>query len=113
MNSVDILIMFGIFISIIIWAGQSLWIYLDARMRRDRFAILWALLAMCSMPITLIVYLIVTRSTEMRCKSCGAIVEKGTEICTNCGKTLGKHCKSCGGFMEDNWNYCPSCKAKY
>lgn len=104
---------FAVFLVIALWLGQSLWIYLDSRERKNSYAVLWALLALFSFPIPLLVYLIVSRGNRVKCKICGAVMEKGLTICTNCGSTLGKKCNNCGSFMEKHWNYCPNCKSKY
>lgn len=111
MNLISVILIVIIFFTL--WLGQSLWVYLDARGRKDSYAILWALLSLFSFPIPLIVYLIVSRSNKIRCRACGAIVEKGLTICTNCGNALGKNCKSCGNYMEESWNFCPHCNSKY
>ncbi|GFP77733.1 double zinc ribbon domain-containing protein [Clostridium fungisolvens] len=109
----ELAIFIGIFTFLLLWSGQSLWIYLDARNRSEKFALSWAILALFSMPVSLIVYLMLTRGREERCTSCGLLLEKGVSICTNCGTDVGKVCSSCGSTMKESWNYCPKCKTKY
>lgn len=102
-----------LFVILAFWLGQSLWMYLDSRKRNNRFAILWGILGLFSCPVSLIVYLIVTRSNEKKCKNCGKVVENNMVVCPHCGYSLGKACKNCGAFMEENWEYCPRCSTKY
>lgn len=102
-----------LFIILLLWLGQSLWIYLDARNRNNRFAVLWGILGLFNCPIPLIVYLIVTRGNEKKCPNCKKAIEKNMGICPHCGYKLGKECKKCGAFMEEEWEYCPRCAAKY
>ncbi|GKU26234.1 zinc ribbon domain-containing protein [Clostridium folliculivorans] len=113
MNLGEFAIFTGSFVILIFWLGQSLWIYLDARNRNERFALGWAILALFSVPVSLIVYLMVTRGREEKCKVCGTYLERGLTICTNCGKDVGKICTGCGNIMKESWNYCPKCKTKY
>lgn len=101
------------FIIVSLWLGQSLWIYLDARNKNNRFAVLWGILGLFNFPIPLIVYLIVTRGSEEKCPNCKKVVEKNMVICPHCGYKLGKACKNCGAFMEEDWEYCPKCAVKY
>ena len=61
----DLAIFIGSFIILLIWLGQSLWIYLDARNRDERFALGWAILSLFSVPVSLIVYLMITRGTRI------------------------------------------------
>lgn len=102
-----------VFIVLVFWLGQSLWIYLDARNKNNRFAVLWGILGLFNCPIPLIVYLIVTRGNEKKCPNCKMTIERNMIMCPHCGYKLGKACKNCGAFMEKDWEYCPHCSTKY
>ncbi|URZ15189.1 zinc ribbon domain-containing protein [Clostridium felsineum] len=75
---------------IFLWIGQSLWIYLDARERKNRFSVIWAIVALFSIPVPLIIYIIVSRS------------EGQNKKCSNCGKNV-----------KEQWIYCPYCGQKF
>ncbi|MFW5991870.1 MAG: zinc ribbon domain-containing protein [Halanaerobiaceae bacterium] len=67
---------------------QSIWIFYDARRRREKHYWLWGLFGLLNFPSSLIVYLVVTR----------IFIDRGKQKCPDCGTEL-----------KDNWNYCPHC----
>lgn len=48
------------------------------------------------------------------CQDCGEKNEKGSEFCSNCGKSLdtAKYCANCGKKIENDDKFCPHCGQK-
>jgi RNA polymerase subunit RPABC4/transcription elongation factor Spt4 len=91
---------------------QGLWILNDSRKRGDSFFWMWGLLGFLSFPMPILIYLIITRYGQVKCRNCGRNIEKSSLACPFCGETVKKACPCCGSPIEDNWAYCPKCSNK-
>jgi len=67
---------------------QALWIFFDARKRREKGYWLWGLFGLLNVPSSLIIYLLITRNFDTREK---------------------ESCPECGLKLKNDWNYCPGC----
>jgi Ribosomal protein L32 len=101
-----------IFIFLLIYLGQALWIYTDGRKRGIEYAWIWALLALVSFPVPLIIYIIISRTDKRRCMNCGRLADRALKICPYCGERPSEVCHNCGYPIEKEWNYCPNCNEK-
>lgn len=88
--------------------AQAIWIFQDARKRGEN-QWLWGIMGLINCPGSLLVYLLVTRSGSVKCKSCGRNVKKKYDNCPYCGTMLHKTCRKCGRKVEEGWDYCPYC----
>lgn len=117
------MIVMSIFMSVVLFVvvcfgiGQVAWIYLDAKDRGDRLAIVWAIFAIFPivypilLPLPLIIYLLISRSFSYLCPTCNEKVNKDFSTCPHCGQALKEKCPNCGKTVESEWHYCPSCSA--
>jgi RNA polymerase subunit RPABC4/transcription elongation factor Spt4 len=92
--------------------SQGLWILIDSQKRGDAFFWLWGLLGFISFPMPIIIYLIITRYGQTRCKNCGKNIEKTNSTCPFCGNAAKRVCHHCGSTIENEWTYCPKCSNK-
>jgi len=70
---------------------QGLWIFYDARRRKEKWYWLWGLFGLLNFPSSLIIYLIITRNFD--------ICEK-------------ERCPECCQELKEDWYYCPICSRK-
>jgi len=101
-----------VFICIFLYLGQAFWIYVDGNRRGDHSILLWTVLALISVPIPLIMYLIITRSGKIKCENCGKHLDIHLKSCPYCGEETKKQCNNCGRIVEEDWNFCPNCNRK-
>jgi len=96
-----------------LWFLLPTWVYVDARERGVAQARLWSFLALVSLFVGLVVYLIARpeQPNALRCPGCGREVNGGT-FCPYCGQDLGSaFCGACRYPLKPDWSYCPSCRA--
>lgn len=108
-----------LFIILVFAFGQIVWIYLDAKERGDRLKGVWTLFAVMTLflsiglpfllPLPLIIYLIISRSSAYKCPNCSQQVKQDYAACPNCGTQLKASCPSCQRPIESSWHYCPHC----
>lgn len=112
-----LVIMLILFIVLCFGIGQVVWIYLDAKERRDRLAPVWAIFSLFPiiypllLPLPLVVYLLISRSFDYRCPTCNEKIKSDFIICPSCGQTLKEQCSQCKRAVEKDWNYCPDCSS--
>ena len=107
-----VLIFSFIFILLLLYLGQALWIYIDSSKTDSRYGWLWAILSLISFPVPLIIYFIISRSGMKKCDSCGKIMDKRLNICPHCGDNPNPQCTNCGYSIDIKWNFCPNCNTK-
>ena len=88
---------------------QGLWMFFDARKKGESYYWLWGILGLLNFPTPIIIYLIVTRIKQSKCKNCSQVVGKEYKTCPNCGENLKKTCPECGCNINEKWTYCPNC----
>lgn len=101
-----------VFIFLLLYLGQALWVYLDSKKKGNAYDWLWGILSLISCPVPLIIYFIISRNGMKKCINCGKSVDKSSKICPYCGETPHKLCQNCGYIIESNWSFCPNCKEK-
>ena len=101
-----------VFISLFIYLGQALWIYLDGKRRGDEYNWLWAILALISFPVPLIIYIIINGAGKRKCKNCGKTLDVNLKSCPYCGENTKNQCCNCGYMVEKDWKFCPNCNEK-
>ena len=90
----SILMSVVLFVVVCFGIGQVAWIYLDAKDRGDRLAIVWAIFAIFPivypilLPLPLIIYLLISRSFSYLCPTCNEKVNKDFSTCPHCGQAL-------------------------
>ena len=47
---------------------------------------------------------------ELKCFSCGDLVDKNWKHCPSCGANLTKCCSKCGTKLKTSWQICPECQ---
>jgi len=97
----------------LLWFLVPTWVYVDARERGVRRAMLWAFLALISLFIGLVVYLIARpEETTLKCPGCEREVNGGA-YCPHCGRDLSSaFCGTCRYPLEPDWTFCPSCRTE-
>ena len=46
---------------------------------------------------------------DIRCPSCGALIDKDSKFCKSCGKPLVKICRYCGAENDYDSKFCKDC----
>jgi len=96
---------------ILLILSPPVWVYLDARKRRQP-APLWALFTLFTSLIGLLIYSLVTREAGPACPECGERISKRFVVCPYCQTELRGSCPTCGQTVSLGWHYCPSCSTK-
>ncbi|MGL4374001.1 MAG: zinc ribbon domain-containing protein [Turicibacter sp.] len=119
---VSLLVGIVFFVIALFGLGQVVWIYLDAKERGDRLKGVWTLFAVVALllsiglpfllPLPLLVYLLISRSSGYKCPNCSHQVKNDYCACPQCGTTLKSKCPTCHQPVDSKWSYCPSCSAK-
>jgi hypothetical protein len=65
--------------------AQATWIFRDASRRRESHAWLWGLFGLINVPSSLIIYVLVTRRGNTKCRGCRRSVPAELEVCPYCG----------------------------
>jgi hypothetical protein len=97
-----------------LWFLLPTWVYVDARERGVPRAMLWSLLALISLFVGLIVYLIARpdQTKSLQCPGCGREVNGGA-FCPHCGRDLSTaFCSSCRYPLKPDWAFCPACRTE-
>lgn len=97
-----------------LWFLLPTWVFVDARERGMRRAMLWSLLALISLFVGLIVYLIARpeQTRTLQCPGCSREVNGGA-FCPHCGRDLSTaFCAACRYPLKPDWVFCPSCRAE-
>jgi len=97
-------------IFIIYWIGIALWVYRDADIKKSNSA-LWGLLALLTNIIGLIIYTMYKQTNKV-CYKCGAIQNKDSVFCGDCGAQINERCKDCNSIINKNQKYCSGCGRK-
>ncbi|MGI6113289.1 MAG: zinc ribbon domain-containing protein [Mahellales bacterium] len=90
---------------------QAAWIFVDAKKKGENHW-LWGLFGLINVPMSLIIYLIVTRNKRTKCGICGEVISKGYKCCPYCGGQLQRLCPQCNSVVKDDWKYCPACSSE-
>jgi hypothetical protein len=97
---------------VFLWFLLPTWVYLDAKGRGMTSPVRWAVLALASLFIGLLVYLILRPEGGVQgtCPNCGRAV--GAEkFCPFCGTpSTHEFCRKCGYPARADWSYCPNCQ---
>jgi hypothetical protein len=99
---------------IFLWFLLPTWVYVDARERGVRRAMLWSVLVLISFLIGWLVYLIARpeQAAVLKCPSCDREVNSGG-FCPYCGRDLSTaYCAACRYPLKPDWTFCPSCRAE-
>lgn len=101
------------FASIFLWFLLPTWVYVDARERGVRRAMLWSFLVLISVFVGLVVYLIARpEDTTLKCPGCEREVNGGA-YCPHCGHDLSTaFCATCRYPLKPDWGFCPSCRTE-
>lgn len=67
---------------------QGTWIFIDARKRKEKYYWLWGILGLLNTPTSIIVYLLVTRWRNIKCKNCGRGISEKWDYCPYCSKRI-------------------------
>jgi hypothetical protein len=97
-----------------LWFLLPTWVFVDARERGMRRAMLWSLLVLISLFVGLIVYLIARpeQARTLQCPGCDREVNGGG-FCPHCGRDLSAaFCSACRYPLKPDWVFCPSCRAE-
>jgi len=107
--SIGIAVAAGVFL----WFLLPTWVYVDARERGVRRALLWSFLVLISALVGLVVYLIARpEQTSLRCPGCDREVNGGA-YCPHCGHDLSAaFCPACRYPIKADWSFCPSCRTE-
>jgi hypothetical protein len=97
----------------LLWLLVPTWVYVDARERGVRRALLWAFLVFISFFIGLVVYLIARPEDRvLKCPSCEREINGGA-YCPHCGHDLSAaFCAACRYPLKPDWAFCPSCRTE-
>jgi hypothetical protein len=97
----------------LLWLLVPTWVYVDARERGVRRALLWAFLVLISFFIGLVVYLIARPEDRvLKCPSCEREINGGA-YCPHCGHDLSAaFCAACRYPLKPDWAFCPSCRTE-
>jgi hypothetical protein len=96
-----------------LWFLLPSWVYIDARQRDVKNAVLWALLTVGSVGFAWIVYLIVRPATlkSFHCPQCEKELNGTKAFCPYCGFDLSHvFCPQCQYPVQSEWQFCPSCR---
>jgi hypothetical protein len=98
---------------LLLWFLVPTWVYVDARDRGVRRALLWAFLVLISFFIGLVVYLIARpEERSLQCPSCEREINGGA-YCPHCGHDLSAaFCAACRYPLKPDWAFCPSCRTE-
>jgi hypothetical protein len=98
---------------LLLWLLVPTWVYVDARERGVRRALLWAFLVLISLFIGLVVYLIARPEDRvLECPSCSREINGGS-YCPHCGHDLSAaFCAACRYPLKPDWSFCPSCRTE-
>ncbi|MGD2090077.1 MAG: zinc ribbon domain-containing protein [Candidatus Aminicenantes bacterium] len=105
-------IMFGFSLAFL-WFLLPSWVYIDARQRDVKNAVIWALLTVVSVGFAWIVYLIVRPATlkSFHCPQCEKELNGTKAFCPFCGFDLSHvFCPHCQYPVQSEWQFCPSCR---
>jgi predicted RNA-binding Zn-ribbon protein involved in translation (DUF1610 family) len=89
--------------------GIGIFVYRDAK-RRGMEPAPWVIVAVL-VPyfIGLIAYLLVRKSVQVTCPSCGDHTGAESNFCPRCGEELKLLCSKCGQPIAGNARFCPNC----
>ena len=96
-----------------LWFLLPSWVYIDARQRDVKNAVIWALLSVVSVGIAWLIYLIVRPSTlqSFHCPQCEKELNGTKAFCPYCGFDLSHvFCPQCQYPVKSEWQFCPSCR---
>ena len=96
-----------------LWFLLPSWVYIDARQRDVKNALLWAFLTVASVGFAWIIYLIVRPSTlrSFHCPQCEKELNGTRAFCPYCGFDLSHvFCPQCQYPVQSEWQFCPSCR---
>lgn len=96
------------------WFLLPSWVYIDARQRDVKNAIIWSLLTVASVGVAWLIYLIVRPSTlrSFHCPQCEKELNGTKAFCPYCGFDLSHvFCPQCQYPVQSEWQFCPSCRA--
>jgi hypothetical protein len=96
-----------------LWFLLPSWVYIDARQRDVKNAVLWALLTVGSVGFAWIVYLIVRPAAlkSFHCPQCEKELNGTKAFCPYCGFDLSHvFCPQCQYPVKSEWQFCPSCR---
>ena len=96
-----------------LWFLLPSWVYIDARQRDVKNAVIWALLTVASIGFAWIVYLIVRPATlkSFHCPQCEKELNGTKAFCPYCGFDLSHvFCPQCQYPVQSEWQFCPSCR---
>jgi hypothetical protein len=96
-----------------LWFLLPSWVYIDARQRDVKNAVIWALLTVASVGFAWIVYLIVRPATlkSFHCPQCEKELNGTRAYCPYCGFDLSHvFCPQCQYPVQSEWQFCPSCR---
>ena len=101
------------FAAVFLWFLLPTWVYVDARERGVRRAMLWSFLVLISVFVGLVVYLIARpEETTLKCPGCEREVNGGA-YCPHCGHDLSSaFCATCRYPLKPDWGFCPSCRTE-
>lgn len=105
-------IIFG-FSLVFLWFLLPSWVYIDARQRDVKNAVIWALLTVVSVGFAWIVYLIVRPASlkSFHCPQCEKELNGTKVFCPYCGFDLSHvFCPQCQYPVQSEWQFCPSCR---
>jgi hypothetical protein len=96
-----------------LWFLLPTWVYVDARERGVRRAMLWWFLVLISAFLGLVVYLIARPEERvLKCPGCEREVNGGA-YCPHCGHDLSTaFCPTCRYPLKPDWVFCPSCRTE-
>lgn len=112
----DLLAVSGVtcgFATVLLWFLLPTWVYVDARERGVRRAMLWSFLVLISCVLGLVVYVIARpEATTLKCPGCEREVNGGA-YCPHCGRDLSlAFCATCRYPLKADWAFCPSCRTE-
>jgi hypothetical protein len=96
-----------------LWFLLPSWVYIDARQRDVKNAVIWSLLTVASVGFAWIVYLIVRPATlkSFHCPQCEKELNGTKAFCPYCGFDLSHvFCPQCQYPVKSEWQFCPSCR---
>lgn len=96
-----------------LWFLLPSWVYIDARQRDVKNAVIWALLTVVSVGFAWIVYLIVRPATlkSFHCPQCEKELNGTKAFCPYCGFDLSHvFCPQCQYPVQSEWQFCPNCR---